>query len=92
MTIKMKEKTLRVYSHDINGYNPKFRDLTLAQIKRDYYYIMLLNYEDYQGMVINDYVADEALSDYIQNCDSNTFYGNISSYDVNKELEELDWR
>ena len=85
----MKEKTLRVYSHDSHGYNPKFRDLTIAQIQRDYYYIMVLNYQD---IVSDEYVADEALSDYIKNCDDNTFYGNMTSYDVNTELEELDWR
>ena len=85
----MKEKTLRVYSHDIHGYNPKFRNLTLAQIQRDYYYIMEFNDEYISGKI---YVADEALADFINNVQNSVFSGIVKSYDVNTELEELDWR
>lgn len=83
----MNEKILRVYSHDIHGYNPKFRDLTLAQIQRDYYYILEFNWNGY-----HDYVADEAVGDFIQNAQDGVFVGTMTSYDVNTELEELDWR
>ena len=87
----MKEKILRVYSHDIHGYNPKFRDLTLAQIQRDYYYILEFNING-DGIAYNAYVADEAIGDFIQHAQDGYFYGNMTSYDVNTELEELDWR
>lgn len=83
----MKEKTLRVYSHDIHGYNPKFRALTLAQIQRDYYYILEFNWNGYY-----DYVADEAIGYFIQNVQEGVFVGTMTSYDVNNELDELDWR
>ena len=85
----MKEKTLRVYSHDSHGYNPKFRDLTLAQIQRDYYYIMDFN-DEY--IPFKTYVSDEALAEFINNVQNSIFSGIVTSYDVNTELEELDWR
>ena len=78
-------KTLNVYSYDIKGKSPKFRDLELWEIERDN--LGLLGIE---GSINSDvaYVSPDCILDYIQQEHFGIFDGVIWLYTLD-EIKEL---
>ena len=77
-------KTLSVYSYDIKGKSPKFRDLELWEIERDN--LGLLGVKDTFKSDF-DYVSPDCILDYLYN-QQGTFMGNIWTYTLD-EIKEI---
>lgn len=78
-------KTLNVYSYDIKGKSPKFRDLEFWEIERDN--LGLLGIQD-SFRDDFDYVSPDCILEYLINQQQGNFMGDIWIYTLD-EIKEL---
>ena len=78
-------KTLNVYSYDIKGKSPKFRDLEFWEIERDN--LGLLGVQD-RLQDTYDLVSPDCILDYLELRQFGIFTGDIWTYSLD-EIKEL---
>ena len=78
-------KTLSVYSYDIKGKNPKFRDLEFWEIERDNLGLLGVQYSLDKDFV---YISPDCLLDYIDFELNGIIIGTIWTYTID-EIKEL---
>lgn len=81
----MNDKKLHIYTLDGWEY------MTLEEIQANMYYVINVIYN---GSIekLDIYVAEQAIGKYIQNYQGGVFKAMFVSYDVDTELEPLDWK
>ena len=78
-------KTLNVYSYDVKGKSPKFRELEFWEIERDNF--GLLGVQDTLQDTF-DFVSPDCILEYLEHQQLGNFRGDIWTYTID-EIKEL---